>query len=1116
MYFANSDYYCWMLKKTYILILLCSIFLCSCEQGENNNTRFSLLEPVKSGFDFTNQLLESDSINAYTYLYIYNGAGVGIGDFNNDGLEDVFMAGNMVSSKLFLNRGDMKFDDITETSGLNTSSWIHGVSVIDINADGFKDLYLSVGGLEVGNSSKNLLFVNNGDLTFKEASADYGLDVNSLTTHSAFFDYDKDGDLDAYLINYENNPQKDPTAIKKKKFDGQSISNDKLLRNDNGKFVDVSMASGIKQEGYSLGLAVSDFDNDGWLDVYVSNDFTYDDNLYINNGDGTFSDKIGEFLKHTSNFGMGIDMGDINNDGHIDMFQVDMLPEDNRRQKKLLSGLNYSRFELLTKNGYQPQYMRNSLQMNSGVSSFQEIGHMAGVSSTDWSWAPLIADLDNDGNNDLYITNGYTKDVTDVDFRDFVISENQKRNTVFDPKVVINALKDLKGEKVPNYAYVNKGDYSFENYSEKWGLNEPSFSTGAAYADLDNDGDLDIVVNNINHQSFLYRNNSEKLDSLNYLTLDISIDNDPNKATGTRVKLYTNDEVFTSEVYPYRGFQSTVDSRLHFGLGNHKFVNKLEVLWPDNTKTVQTNVSANQFLEIDRRISNVEEVFDSEIFEGILKKAESSIDFSYNHKESFFVDFNREPLIPHKISEEGPCLVRADVNNDGLDDIFIGGAAGIPGKIFLQSKSGGNTSFKVADLEGKESEDADALFFDSDLDGDLDLYVVSGSNEFEIGSKHYKDRLYLNDGKGRFRLAVNALEGIEANSGSVVTPNDFDNDGDLDLFVGSRCLSGEYPKPGKSMLLSNEGGVFSNVTEKLAPELVEVGMVKDAVWADVNGDGRDELVLAGEFMSIKIFENSGNVLSDETEKYGLSDYKGWWNSIKVVDIDQDGDLDIIGGNLGLNSRYKASSKEPLSVYANDFNKDGRLDAVISYYNGGKEYIIHDRITLSQQINSIKKKFVKNLQYAEATMEDVFGKERLDASDVLQATHFETSLFLNENGRYVLKELPKEVQFAPVSAIQILDFDNDGILDLLFAGNSYAPEVFTGRYDAQSAILLKGTGSGNFMSLSQALSGLKNSGVVNDMAMLEFDGKPHVLLLKNNDKAELLQVSMSDNRLSSRY
>lgn len=1105
-----------MLRKTYFFILLLVLSVLSCDQYSGQPLRFNLLDSEESGINFVNLLTETDSINAYNYLYIYNGAGVGIADFNNDGLQDIFFGGNMASSKFYLNQGDLKFEDQTEKSGLITDKWVHGVSVVDINSDGFLDIYLSVGGMEIGSMSENMLFINNGDLTFSEQASIHGLNDDKLTTHTAFFDYDKDGDLDAYLINYENNPQKDPTAVRRKKYDGKSISNDRLYRNDNGSFVDVSSVAGINQEGYGLGLAITDFNDDGWPDIYVSNDFTFDDYLYINNQDGTFSDDIRQYMNHTSNFGMGVDVADINNDGNSDLFQVDMLPEDNRRQKKLLSGLNYDRFQLLTKSGYIPQYMRNSLQLNSGESTFKEIGLFSGMSSTDWSWAPLIADLDNDGNKDVYITNGYVKDVTDVDFRDFVISENQRRNAIFDPNVVISALRDLKGEMVSNYAYSNSGNLEFTNEAKNWGLDQPSFSTGAAYGDLDNDGDLDIVVNNLNHNSFIYENNSSEIDSLSFMILDVTVGNDYAKAIGTKVNLKVGDQTYSNQVYPYRGFQSTVDARLHFGLGQHSQVDVLEIFWPDNTKTIRRNIAVNQIIAIDRTTADVEKVVERDSYATIFRPIAASSGLNYSHKESFFVDFNREPLLPHKLSQEGPCIAKGDVNNDGLEDVFIGGAAGEPGRLFIQNLSGTTSKFTEITFDNVASEDAAVAFLDVDLDGDLDLFVVSGSNEFEIGSDFYKDKLYLNDGKGNFSESDNALD-YDASSGSVIVKNDIDNDGDFDLFIGGRGIPGQYPSPGRSMLLLNDNGVFKNVTADLAPGLESVGMVKDAQWADINGDNQKELVVTGEFMTIKVFGRSEGRYSDVTESYGLSNYTGWWNTIEIVDVDQDGDLDIIGGNLGLNSRYKGTTEEPLTVYADDFNRDGRLDPVIAYYNNGKEFIIHDRITLSQQINSIKKKFVKNISYAEATIEDVLGQELLDKALTLRANHFKTSLFINEGTKgFKYQELPREVQFSQVNDIQILDFDKDGIPDILFGGNSFSPEVFNGRYDAQSTIALKGLGNGKYLPLSESQSGLRNNGVVNNIEMLNLNGEDFVLLLKNNDKAQLLQVSMDNNSLKGSY
>ena len=1084
------------------LFLFLIVFAASCAKPDKVKTRFSLLSSKSTGINFSNQLTESDSLNAFAYLYMYNGSGVGTGDFNNDGLQDIFLGGNMVSGRLYLNKGNMKFEDITESAGLLTDRWVHGVSVVDINGDGFQDIYLSVGGIARGEKSENLLFLNQGDLTFQEAARQYGLNRNALTTHTIFFDYDKDGDLDAYLLNYQTDVRENPNAIKNKKRNKGAKSNDLLLRNDKGRFTDVSAQSGIDQEGYGLGIAPGDFNHDNHLDLYVSNDFIHDDVLYINNGDGTFKNQIATYFKHTSNFGMGIDCGDINNDGYIDLFQLDMLPEDNRRQKKLVSGLNnYDRFSLLLKNGYMPQYMRNSLQLNSGQSGYQEIGYLSGVSSTDWSWSPLIADLDNDGLRDLFITNGYVKDITDVDFRDFVSAESKLRNVAFDPYVMINALKNLKGEKVSNYAYLNRGEYTFENVADQWGLGLPSFSTGAAYADLDNDGDLDLIVNNLNDPAFIYENHTVEMDSArSFLKLSLTVNGNSAKAMGTLVNLKAASSFFTAMLNPYRGFQSTVDARLHFGLGEAKIVDELEIIWPDGMVTHQYNLPVNRMLSFERNAVKVSDKQENKAVQKVFHTDDKS--FVFNHKESEFVDFNREPLLPHMLSREGPCSAVADVNHDGLDDIFIGGAAGQPGQLFVQQKHNGKPRFMLSFATEKPPEDTGALFADIDGDNDMDLYVVSGSNEFDSESPLYKDRIYLNDGKGHFSKVENGADFIQ-NSGSVVAANDFDDDGDIDFFVGAHCVPGYYPVPSKSTLLANESGKFTDVTNTVAPGLERIGMVKDAVWADINGDRAKDLIVTGEFMAIHIYENHKGQLQEKTNEYGLADYIGWWNTLELTDIDGDGDLDILAGNLGLNSRYRATPDSPVTCYTHDFNEDGRIDAVMSYFDKGREVIIHDKMTLARQINDIKKKFVKNIGYAEAGISEVIPDTLLNQSYQLSANHYETSLFVNEGDRFVYKSLPVEVQFSAVNAIRVFDFDEDGLPDVLLGGNAYTPEMLTGRYDAQSTLLLRGMGNGNFVPLSAKNSGLANDGVVQDIAALNIDGVPHFLLLKNNAKSQLI-------------
>lgn len=1075
-----------------LLFCLFLVFCTSCKKNQLTDTRFRLVDSG-SGFSFENIIEENNKLNAYHFLYIYNGSGVGIGDFNRDGLQDVFMAGNMVSSKLFLNQGNFDFKDITNSAGLVTKAWIHGVSVVDINDDGFDDIYLSIGGLEEGRDTRNKLYINNGDLSFTESAVAYGLDDPSLTTQSSFFDYDNDGDLDVFMINYENNPEKDPNVIRPKTSSGKSKSNDKLYKNEGGKFVDVTKESGIVYEGYGLGINVSDFNDDGSLDVYVSNDFVFDDNLYINNQDGTFTDQLSKYFAHTSNFGMGIDMADLNNDVLPDIVQVDMLPEDNRRQKKLLSGLNYDRQQILIERGYTSQYMRNSLQLNSASGKFKEIGTYAGVHTTDWSWSPLAADFDNDGLKDVFITNGYVKDVTDVDFRDYIVNETQKGLGKPQSEIVATALENLKGEKTPNYAFHNTGELRFDNITSDWGLDQPSFSTGAAYADLDNDGDLDIITNNLNQESFLYENRTVQMDSTSFLKVRLSVDGNTTKAVGARVVLKADGKSFASEISITRGFQSSIEPVAHFGLGEISAIDTLNVIWPDNTTESFTNLEVNQTLNIDKG-DNLELYTSPESNSPLLVKQ----DVKYQHVESGFVDFKREALLPHKLSTEGPATASADVNGDGLTDLMITGAAGSPSVLLIQKRNGG---FEEIPLEGSVvPEDSDAIFFDVDGDGDLDLYVASGSNEFPKGDSHYQDRLYINSGNGEYKLDEQGLPQARFSTAKVAA-HDYDNDGDIDLFIAGRLAPSQYPMPGTSQLLENNNGQFKNVIKEKASGLENLGMLKDATWADLNGDGKKELITVGEYLNIGVFEWNDGVLESVNERNGLARYSGWWNSLRVADLDGDGDLDIIAGNLGLNSRYKASVEEPLSVYAYDYDQNGRLDPVVGYFVNGKEYIIHDLTTLAQQVSLIRKKFTSNISYAEAEKKDVFDQSAYEQAYTLSATHFETSLFINDgNGNFQLKELPYQAQFSSVHAIEVLDINQDGVLDIILGGNSSAPEVFSGNQDAQAALLLLGKGNGDFEAISEVESGLSFQGDVTSIEAFDYQGTPRLFVFRNNEGA----------------
>lgn len=1072
------------------------------------DTRFELVK-ADSGFSFQNTITESEDLNAYHFLYIYNGSGVGIGDFNGDGLQDIFMAGNMVSSRLFLNQGGFRFEDISKESGIETDSWIHGVTVVDINSDGFEDIYLSVGGLENGRDTRNLLYINQGDLTFVESANEYGLDDTRLTTQSSFFDFDNDGDLDVFLINYENNPDKDPNVIRPKTSNGKSKSNDRLYRNDNGQFTDISLEAGIVYEGYGLGINIHDFNQDGWLDVYVSNDFVFDDNLFINNQDGTFSDRLSEYFTHTSNFGMGIDMADINNDAQPDIVQVDMLPEDNRRQKKLLSGLNYDRQQILAARGYTSQYMRNSLQLSNGSGKFKEVGTYAGIHTTDWSWSPLVADFDNDGFKDIFITNGYVKDVTDIDFRDYIVSETQKGLGKPQSEIVANALDNLQGEMIPNYAFLNEGDLDFMNITETWGLDSPSFSTGAAYADLDNDGDLDLITNNLNQESFLYKNKTIEMDSTSFLKVKLRVGKSTVNTLGARVIIKSGNMTQSSEISINRGFQSSLEPIAHFGLGKNLTVDTLKVIWPDNSIETFLNVAVNQTLEIVKS-QNQERYSIPKLPETIFQERA----MNYSHVESGFVDFKREALLPHKLSTEGPATTSGDINNDARMDLFIAGAAGSPSYVYVQTSSG---NFIKITLEGSIApEDTDAAFVDIDNDGDNDLYVTSGSNEFSENNSLYQDRLYINQGNGRLKLDITRLPNATHSSASV-SPNDFDNDGDIDLFVAGRLIPSKYPMPGVSQLLENDNGTFKDVTERKAAALSSIGMIKASSWADFNGDGQKELIVTGEYMPIQVFEWHEGVLKQWGNENGLLELSGWWNELKVVDIDGDGDLDILAGNLGLNSRYKATPDQPLTVYAYDYDQNGRLDPVIGYYVDGTEYLVHDLTTLAQQVSLIRKKFTSNISYAEAEKKDVFDQASYDQAYTLSATHFETSLFLNDgNGNFQLGELPYQVQFSSVHAIEVFDLTGDGIMDIVLAGNSSAPEVFSGNQDAQAVIVLKGNGQGKFEILKESYSGLIFEGNVTSLELMEVQGEPRLFVFRNDESALSFAYSNKGSLNAKRY
>ncbi len=1044
-----------------------------CKTGsEESDPLFRLLSAEETGIDFSNDISQSDTLSILDYMYFYNGGGVGLGDIDNDGLTDVFLSGNMVPSKLYLNKGNFQFQDITKTAGVTTAGWCTGVAMADVNSDGLLDIYVSRAGSQNPADRANLLFINNGDNTFTESAAAYGIADIGYTTQAAFFDYDKDGDLDLYLLTHDHSP-KVVNNLLPVKTNGEAENTDKLYRNNgNGPkghpiFTDVSAEAGISTEGYGLGVAINDLNDDGWPDIYVSNDFLSNDLLYINNRNGTFSNKINDCLKHQSYNAMGVDVSDYNNDGLQDIVVVDMLPEGNYRQKMMSGGMTNEKFNYMLQVGYNPQYMRNTLQLNNGNGHFGEIGQLAGIDKTDWSWSPLLADFDNDGYKDLFITNGYLKDITDKDFISF-----SKSKTMFEAekeanKTLLELMDAQAGVKIPNSAFRNNHDLTFSKAPD-WGFEQPSYSNGAAFGDLDNDGDLDLVVNNINDKAFVYQNESQRLDGNNYLTISLRGDSLNPMALGTKVVLRHRGKVQFHEHTLYRGYQSTVANEVHFGLGDVTSIDTIEVYWPDGRKQRLLRQPANQHLTI--HYSPSEKSFGEPEKKDRPLFSEVSIDLglSFVHEENNYSDLTANPLLPQTHATLGPSLAAGDVDGNGLDDFFIGGAAGHSGVFYLQQPSG-----KFVRREFRqdfECEDTGSLLFDADNDGDLDLYVVSGGSEFTAGASSYQDRLYKNDGKGNFRKDLSALPAMLA-SKAVVTVADFDRDGDMDLFLGGRVSPGNYPQAPESFILRNENGKFTDVTQKVCPALSKVGMVTSALWTDFDNDAQIDLMVVGEWMPITFFKNIRGKLVNVTEMNGLGETSGWWNSLAGGDMDNDGDIDYIAGNLGLNTPFKATEKEPVTISAGDLDGSGLYQPLLSWYVQGKNYPWSARDVLLRQMPGLGKRFFKYDDYAKATVDDIVPPDVREKALVLKSSYFASSYLENlGGGKFKLTPLPMQAQVAPVNGILVRDIDYDGNLDLVLTGNSYAPDVSIGRYDASFGLCLRGDGKGRFSPVPLSKSG----------------------------------------------
>jgi enediyne biosynthesis protein E4 len=1092
--------------------LLFVIVTSSCKTNHsvsNQKPLFTLLDKKQTHIDFVNKLESTEEYNTYTYRNFYNGAGVGIGDFNNDGLPDIYLCGNLVGNKLYINKGNFVFEDVTERAGVACKgSWSTGVTIADVNGDGWPDIYVCKSGNPNSKNRHNELFINNGDLTFTEKSTEYGLDITGLSNHAAFFDYDHDGDLDCYLLSNSFQSVTDFDMKSGQREIRDTLGGNRLFRNDNGHFVDVSREAGIygSKIGFGLGVTIGDVNRDGWPDIYVSNDFFERDYLYINNKNGTFTESLENQMGEISLGAMGADMADINNDAWPEIFVTEMTPEDNARQKTKALFESWDTYQQKVAKGYYHQFARNTLQLNNQNGSFSEIGRLSGVSTTDWSWGALILDLDNDGWKDIFVANGIYKDLLDRDYLDIYSDPSVMRAMIkTEKKAVLKLIDMIPSMRIPNYAFHNNKDLTFTNVSESWGLGTPSFSNGAAYADLDNDGDLDLVVNNVNMPPFIYRNETNNKLGSNFLMVTLKGTGMNTGAIGAEVTLYSGGKINYQELMPARGFQSTVDNRLHFGLGTAQVIDSLIVDWPDGKCTVLHDIAVNQFLTLSQKDAvksslNATEKKVAPIFQ----KVDNIAGLNYKHKENDFNEFDRDRLLFQMISNEGPHMAVGDVNGDGLDDIFICGASGSPGALYVQDKNGHfkKTNEKLFEAD-KLCEDTDCAFFDADGDGNLDLYVASGGSQFPSSSSALADRLYINDGKGHFVKSPQILPAGKYESTSCVRPADFNKDGHIDLFVGIRCRPFEYGLPANGYLLQNDGhGNFKDVTAKLAPGLLNIGMITDMVWADVNNDGFPDMVIVGDWMPIKIFINENGIFKDESESYGLSDTEGWWHSIVAKDLNGDGKIDFILGNNGLNSRFKASADKPITMYVNDFDLNGSVEQIICTYNGDKSYPVAMKDDIVKQIPSLAGKFKKFEDYKDAKIDDIFPPEILQSSIKLYAKYMQSCVMINTGkGSFHLSPLPLEAQFSPVYAITADDFDHDGICDILIGGNQYRAKPQTGIYDASYGLFLKGDTYGKWKSVSSLNSGIFTKGEIRDIKILHINGTRVIAVARNNDNLQ---------------
>jgi hypothetical protein len=1063
---------------------------------------FKILNSQQTNIHFSNSISENENLNVLSYEYFYNGGGVAVGDINNDGLPDLFFTGNMMPNKLYLNLGNMKFKDITksankELEGRN-GGWKTGVTMADVNGDGLMDIYVCYSGKTEPDNRRNQLFINNGNLTFTEKAKEYGLDDPGYSTQAAFFDYDNDGDLDMILINH-NVKKIDNMEFAKYRNLTDEYAGNKLFENKGNHFTDVSKKAGIIQNPltFGLGLAIADINQDGWPDIYVTNDYNEPDYMYINNRDGTFSEQSQKYLRHMSHFSMGVDIADYNNDGLPDILTLDMLPPDNHRQKSLQLEENYETFELMLNQDLYKQYMRNMLQLNNGNGTFSEIGQLAGVAATDWSWCPLIADFDNDGYKDIFISNGYLRDYTNKDFLRYWGDYKIKRAMAREPFLLMDLVTAMPSTKLPNYIFKNNHDLTFSNMQQEWGINNAAISNGAVYVDLDNDGDLDLVVNNINEEATIYQNTSRENNHGDYISIKLKGNGANTNAVGAKVSVYTKGLHQYQEVNTGRGYLSSVSTVLNFGIGDNKTVDSIRIIWPGNSTQLLKDVKADQHLVVNYPSEKKDYKEAITHIRPLFTKVDPLID--YKPQDVTINDFKRQLLMLFMYSKTSPVIAKADVNKDGLEDLFISGDQQSPGKIFTQQADG---KFKVTDLAGSEqtATTSAATFFDANGDGYPDLYLAKGGYAlYEPNSPELQDRLYLNDGKGNFNSAITPI--TNASSKSCVRPCDFDNDGDIDLFIGGRVVPGQYPSAPKSYLLINDGkGSFTSVETPFA----NVGMVTDAQWVDLDKDGRKDLILCGEMMPIKIYINTKAGFVDKTDKYFDKPTSGIWFSINLADVDGDGTPDLIAGNMGLNTQIRATEDQPIDLYYSDFDNNGSIDPFFNFYVQGTSYPFVSRDEINEQIYPMRKKFGSYKAYSDATMKDIFTDEQLQKAGKLSATTLQTTCYLFKNGKFITVPLPIQAQFAPVTNVIIKDFNKDAKADLLLLGNHFDNRLKLGSMDANYGFIFTNTGKGQFNYLNQTSSGLSITGDVKSAVEIKIKNINYLVLGIANEPIQFYQ------------